>query len=499
MIHEIQIKRWLFTVAAILFVSFLCVKAIFSGYMILKAGIIAAPLILYFINQPAALLMAMFLVDTAGLNIPGLWASVTLANLLQLLVVVLGVARRIINKSLEVHREQSEKILLFFLMNLVMVIYFRGLGLQVVGSSMMGGMGYVILFLAAGVYFFATDLRLNQRQTKFLIVANIVAGLLPAFVQIAFVLSGGRFYILAYFIQANLGYVAASVFSTVNESVSRLSSLREIGISLITVALVFKFKRLDRVISALLIGTAIIAVLLSGFRSYLLTVVITVVAWFFLRSGARSRVLLALLLTAFGVLAWLFLFLFSGNLPSSVLRTVSWVPGLQIPHMVLVDAQGSLSWRWEIWSYMIQDIPKYLLIGKGFCFPAEYLVTTDFWQGTKAYTHFLIHNYHSGPLSMLLDLGLPGFIFGTLWMISSSVEHIRGLKYFRSDDVLSRYYFLLVITYVWNCISFFAIYGDTKNSFSVLLLMGTLMRVIRYSATRGYNGTQTSVPRERVS
>lgn len=479
--HEIDIKRGLFAIASVLAVSYACVKAVFSGSMMLKAAIITAPLILFFINQPAALLMAMFLVDTAGLNIPGLWASVTLANLLQLLIIALGIARRIITKAPVSHRELSDRMLLLFALNLIVVIYFRGLGLQIVGSSMLGGMGYVILFLAIGVNYFACDLHLTPKQIKFFIIANIVAGMLPAFVQIAFILSGGKFYILAYFIQANLNYVARSVFSTVQDSVSRLSSLREIALPLVTIALVFHFKRLDGAIRLMLICAAFVAVMLSGFRSSLLTLLVIVGSWLFFRANGRNRLVICILGFLGGVLAWVFLFFFVDILPPSVARSLSWIPGLNISAYILNDAQGSLEWRWEIWRYMLEEVPNYLFIGKGFCFPAEFLVTANPWAGVEPHAHFLVHNYHSGPLSMALDLGLPGFITGTFWMILSSREHIKGGKYFSTDNTMSRYYQLLTITYVWNCVSFYLIFGDARSSICMLLLSGTLLRVLRYS------------------
>lgn len=322
---------------------------------------------------------------------------------------------------------------------------------------------------------------MNQRQIKFFVIANIVAGLLPAFVQIAFVLSGGRFYILAYFIQANLVYVAQSVFSTIHESVSRLSSLKEMSISLITMALVFKFNRMDSVLRFVLIGLAFIAVMLSGFRSTLLTVMILVGVWFFMRGSVRERVIMIGGGAICAVLGWFMLFLFIDKLPQSMMRAVSWVPGLDVPYMVANDARGTLEWRWEIWRYMLDDIPNYFFIGKGFCFPPDYLITSDIWEGSKPHAHFLIHNYHSGPLGLLLDLGLPGLITGTLFMIVSSREHIRGIKRFRGDTMMSRYYQLLTIIYVWGCLSFFMIHGDARSSIITMMLSGTLLRVLRYS------------------
>ncbi len=490
-IDEISIKRWLFSITAVLVVVVLCVKAILSASIMYIAGIIVAPLILYFINNPNSLLIAMFMAYIGRVNVPGLWANMSLANVFQFMLLGLLIAGMVIEKRAnKFRRKLSDTFLFLFLCNMAVIIYVRGFGVQFLGGDLIGGMDYIYVTAAAGIYSFAGNLKLTQKQILFLLFGNIVAGLLPALVQLAFILSGGRFYILAYFIESSLGYVAGSIFDTTREGMTRLAGLKDVASALLPVALVIKFKRFNLSIKSALIFLCLLSAALSGFRSTLVLVMVIVSVWCFVQTPRHKKPMLFLSAALLGGVVFAIVLFASKHLPPSVQRAVSWVPGVEVSYFAQKDAQASTVWRLEMWKYMLEDIPNYLLVGKGIAFPASHLIMMDPWQAAKPYSAFLVHNYHNGPLQLLLDFGVPGFLFAVLFMFTSCREFVCIVKQAPRGSIKARYLMFLTIMYIWLSISYYLIFGTIGTSFVYLLLTGALMRVISRSFSEADTGDE---------
>src|SRR5258708_29570167 len=105
-----------------------------------------------------------------------------------------------------------------------------------------------------------------------------------------------------------------------------------------------------------------------------------------------------ILVTGFGVA-------FMSKLPLSVQRSLSFLP-VEIDPQAKIDAAGTLDWRVQMWKVVIKDVPKYLIIGKGYGFSGtDYLLTQEaIKRGVfAAYEDTLVSgNYHSGLLTILI-------------------------------------------------------------------------------------------------
>lgn len=467
---------------SIIVVAVVVVKTIMSGTILGITALVAVPFIIYFVQHPDILLIATLLVDAGNLNVPGLWGNVTLAQLMQLAVIGIGIGTMAIRKSIRKVHEYSEAAMIAFLFVLVLTMYVRGSGLRFLGSGLWGGMGYITIIIAGGFYYFAPGLRLSQKQIKFLLISTIIAGFIPAFVQIAFVLSKGKFYILAYFIEAHLRYVAESVFSSRSGAITRYSSFRQIGIAMLPVAFVLRYRGVKRVIPVVVLLMSAVLVGLSGFRGGVLQMMMLTLLWLAISLRGKQRVLAALLAIVLAIILYSGLLMFSMSLPPSIQRAVSWMPGLRISPSVMADAMQSTEWRWQIWRYMLVDIPNYLWIGKGFCFPPAVMYTANPYDAATPYMAFLMHNYHNGPLSLILDLGIPGFVTALLFMVLMVIENFRGLRMIKNQDSLqARYYRYLTVVLLWLVIAFYFVFGDPRTSMVYMLITGATLRIIRYS------------------
>ena len=74
-----------------------------------------------------------------------------------------------------------------------------------------------------------------------------------------------------------------------------------------------------------------------------------------------------------GCLLFLALFIFAEYLPFSIQRSLAWIPGIEISKVAALSAANTTSWRIELWTYLLDDISRYWLVGKGLTFDAVFV------------------------------------------------------------------------------------------------------------------------------
>lgn len=115
----------------------------------------------------------------------------------------------------------------------------------------------------------------------------------------------------------------------------------------------------------LLLGT--VGILLSGFRSAMaqvlflfFTISLIYRRWFFCLLAPVLGVLLLLLLSSAGMLH---------SLPFGIQRTLSAVPFLDVSEQAKANAEDSINWRFEMWSWALDDREHFIqdkIFGDGF-------------------------------------------------------------------------------------------------------------------------------------
>jgi hypothetical protein len=168
--------------------------------------------------------------------------------------------------------------------------------------------------------------------------------------------------------------------------------------------------------------------LLGGFRSTFvvlaLLVAIQFVAEKLLRTLLFPAAIAALLVGAVCFLPFL------DRMPLSIQRTMSFLP-VHVDAEAKMDAEGTSEWRWEMWKAVTPDVPKYLLLGKGFSFNATdmYLTSRATERGfTANYETSIINNgYHNGPLTTIIPFGIWGAL-GFAWFCWASVRYLHRKK-----------------------------------------------------------------------
>ena len=164
-------------------------------------------------------------------------------------------------------------------------------------------------------------------------------------------------------------------------------------------------------------------IFLGGYRGALITVGAIFVLQFFMEGLHRTKLLLVFAL--FGALVFTAMVPFASKLPFTVQRTLAFLP-LKLDPAARLSAQDTLNWRIEMWKALLPQVPRHLFLGKGFAITHEDyemmgwnspFQTVDASQQGLA----LSYDYHNGPLSVLIPIGIFGAI-GFLWFLVAGLR-----------------------------------------------------------------------------
>jgi hypothetical protein len=176
----------------------------------------------------------------------------------------------------------------------------------------------------------------------------------------------------------------------------------------------------------------------------------------------RSR-LLPLVLLVFHLIGCL-LFSYVDRLPFNIQRTLTIVPGLHVNEEAVRSAEDSSGWRLDMWRHVLPEVPKYLLLGKGFALTAAD-IRENIGGGPNSVTQFSSEgsakagDFHNGPLSLLIPFGIWGFIAYTWFLLASNKVLNRNHKY--GHPHLQTINTLLFALFVVKTLFFYIIFGSS--------------------------------------
>src|SRR5690606_31332561 len=121
------------------------------------------------------------------------------------------------------------------------------------------------------------------------------------------------------------------------------------------------------------------------------------------------------------------------SLPLAVQRSLSILP-VDVDPVAKRDAQGTLDWRLDMWRVVLPEVPKYLLLGKGYTYSG-----TDYYLTQEAYRRGMLRtsyedtlisgNYHNGILTILIPFGIWGMAAFTWFAVAALIALIRNYRY----------------------------------------------------------------------
>ena len=344
-------------------------------------------------------------------------------------VVLLSLAIAIVERTLSNRRRFiSLPAITMPLMFLLGVIIFTmeltgGIGFHQLGSSGGGGKKYIYCIIGVAMFFALVSREIPKDKRNFYIFLYFSSGvlsflgdigpLLPAplsYVNLLVPPSGATLQGDTAFGVTRLGMLAGSCGVVVNWMMAR-HGLRGI----------FEGTTIWRLPMFCLL---VIASQLGGFRSALIGFSLTFLFIFFLEGLYRTKLLFVFLMS--GALMAGLLVPFASHFPSTIQRSLAFLPFLNLDPSVRMDAEGSSEWRLKMWRDLLPQIPNYLLLGKGYSISEEdfeYLgpgaqANASAMLDSSQQALGLSSDFHNGPLSTVIGFGIWGAI-GMLWLMAA--------------------------------------------------------------------------------
>lgn len=221
-----------------------------------------------------------------------------------------------------------------------------------------------------------------------------------------------------------------------------------------------------------LAALASFGLLVSGFRSYMITVLVAVLLAQWLYRRLMSTVLLIVFFLG-GVV-----FLSQQNaldfLPFGAKRALSPLPGIQFEDSAaIVAAQKSADWRFLMWKWALDPSKGYIkdyVWGDGFGqrldeMRREYASFHIVKSGLNQQKRFARRGqWHSGPIAVIHRLGIVGLCVVVVWTIVISAYALRVLRALDSVSGKEYIYFVL-ITLLTKIVNFYASAGTVTFIF----------------------------------
>lgn len=378
---------------------------------------------------------------------------------------------------------------LIFLIVVIFItaLFTKGIGGRAFGGEVWGGKRYWWTLAGIFGYFALVSRPLSKEQAHYLIPLFFATGIVAIGSDLAYA-AGPAFYFLFLFFPVEL---AASQITS-ESTLYRLTGVAFGSSALIyTMILIYGIRGIFdlRHFWRLLIFICLFGLsLFGGYRSLLILTALVMITQFYFERLHKTH-LFPIFIGIMVLLGGLTIS-FVDKLPLSIQRTLSFLP-LDINPMAKADAMGTLDWRLQMWKIVVPEVPRYLLLGKGYGYDGtDYLLTQESVR-RGYYTSYedtmISGNYHNGILTIIIPFGIWGMI-GFLWCVGAGLwVLLRNYRY--GDPDLAKYNTFFLGYYIARLIFYFLFYGQ----FDLDFLIFTGIIGLSVSLNRGVRGPTKEV------
>lgn len=340
-----------------------------------------------------------------------------------------------------------------------------GFGLKSMGSDVYGGKKYIFLMIGICAFFAVIARPIPKKHANFFIALYLLGGVFRVISDFGAVMPAGLNYIYLLFPMTDLG---ADKMGNVELEFGRT---RLAGSACAGTAVFFWLLARYGVRDLLLTGKfwrpmlfviSFVLIFLGGFRSAIIGAVILFGIVFWMEKLHRSGLMLVVVLA--GMMGATLIVPMAPHLPYTFQRALAFLP-LDIDPQVRMDAEGSTDWRLAMWQALLPQVPKYLLLGKGYAFSAEtfnesmghdamFQNNIDASQDALA----LSSDFHNGPLSIVIPFGIWG-VLAWLWFWAAGFR-VLWRNYRFGDPALRHINLFLFASFVMKCFGFLFLAGS---------------------------------------
>jgi hypothetical protein len=459
-IDEARLKRSVFTLLGVVVSIVLVFMAFRSQNPVFMGVVVGIPFLIPFLSRIDQLYVFMALAAATGFSVPGM-SELSLALVFQAMLVGVCVLQLMMHfPDISPIPQRSKRAAIGLLLVIFVIMGVRGSGLRIFGSRTWGGTPYIYIILSILFLIFVVPrVRLARKHIKWIIFGGLVISVISSLMSRAGFMSR----------------VAESGSTTVGASRQMWAlAFAYAAMPVIASIKVRRFVRLG------LMGFVVMVMAASGFRSRLVEVV--AIFWLFEYFKAADKKRFFGMSTIAGLCAWVAVIAISPALPPGIQRAISFVPGARVAGKISQDAAGSIEWRVEIWKEAMSHFGEYSVIGRGVTFDVYGFVDqmgTQLREGLhNTLFGYLSHAYHSGPITMLIDFGIPGAVLFFLF-VAFAANYTYGIvkRVMNRESFEGRYLLFLCVSLLWQSFSFWAVFGSANEVSKIIMAFSFLLVV----------------------
>jgi hypothetical protein len=349
--------------------------------------------------------------------------------------------------------------------------WFRGgIGIRAFGGASYGGRNYLLILGAILGYFAFTAEPIPILKGRKMTGLFFLSGLSNGLSNIVYMM-GPAFYFMYALVPmaAAIGQIGSE---TTSLNMTRITGMGQASIFALCLLLAFYgirglfdwSKPWRFIFLCLTLGAALSA----GYRSAIAMFFLIFVFQFYFEGLLRMHYLP--IIVGLAICGFIPILFFSRAMPATVQRAISFLP-VNVDSDILEDTKASSEWRYEMWAEVWKEVPKYLIVGKGYSInPGEILAVNDAIRAGAASSFegsMIAGDYHNGPLSIVVPFGIPG-VLGFLWVLVRGYRVLSWNHRF-GDARLRRINSALLSYYLAYCISFFFIFGAFNGQLYIFL------------------------------
>lgn len=384
---------------------------------------------------------------------PPLWVVLALGN------IAFAVVNRAMKKQVRYLHVPMVSWALVFLTFVVTLTAFMtgGIGARVLGSDTFGGSRYFSTYAAIVGYFGLVTQPIAKGRGPLLASLFFLGGITAVASDVVYA-AGPRFYFLFAFFPTQLAYLQAIT----QDAFVRSTGLTWAALSVFYFVLLrfgirgsMDFGKPWRLL--LFIGS-LVAAFYGGYRSSVLLMGFVFVVQFFFE-GLHKTVILPAMVVATLIGGPIFIANLD-RMPLTIQRSFSFLP-VQVDPQAKADAAATVDWRVTMWRIMLPEVPKYLLLGRGYSFSGSEFYLTQ--EAVKNGIYFgyeealVTGDYHNGLLTLIIPFGIWGTL-AFLWLGGAGFW-VLWRNWQHGDPSLRQVNTFLLSYFTARYIFYFAAYG----------------------------------------
>lgn len=353
----------------------------------------------------------------------------------------------------------------------------RGIGFEMLGSEKSGGMFYVKLISVLMLFIFMLKTKLSENYISKLFICLSVSFVLPFISDIVYLFSGGQ----TLFNDFVSGSSTIQFYANNSNTLLRIESGAPLAEYLTGITLVYFpiFNSNGRMqlnkVNLFLLSIILALVGISGHRMTLIGIILLILFYYYYSFGIKKLVKPILAITCIFLIVSTIAITQFEHLPPNFQRTFSFLP-FTPANEVTLDASDSFNFRLLMAAKAYVMFPDYYILGKGFAFVNYSVDFSDYFGIIDIFSEIGV--FHNGIIGLIINLGIPGLIFG-LGIIFSIYRSLRKQDS-RNSGQTERIRSALKSKILLTIVNFIFLYGDVQTNFIELMVLASFYKIVQY-------------------